>query len=62
MPQLEHIEAIEKRLWTAADTGLPVEAYTEEDVNEKAEEVFRHVYRAYPILPSPFYTSSPAAG
>ena len=50
---------IRDHLWSD-DTGLPVEAYTEEDVNEKAEEVFRHVYRAYPTLPSPFY-SSPVA-
>lgn len=46
-------------LWSD-DTGLPVAAYTEDDVNEKAEDVFRHVYRAYPELPSPFYTSSVA--
>ncbi|HGG60707.1 MAG TPA: type I restriction endonuclease subunit R [Gammaproteobacteria bacterium] len=44
-------------LWSD-DTGLPVEAYTEEDVNEKAEDVFRHIYRAYPELPSPIYSSS----
>ncbi|HFD80612.1 MAG TPA: DUF3387 domain-containing protein, partial [Gammaproteobacteria bacterium] len=48
---------IRDHLWSE-DTGLPVEAYTEEDVNEKAEEVFRHVYRAYPELPSPFYSST----
>lgn len=36
-------------------TGLPVESYTEEDVEEKSEEVFRHVWRAYPYLPSPVY-------
>ena len=47
---------IRDHLWSD-DTGLPVESYTEEDVNEKAEEVFRHVYRAYPTLPSPFYSS-----
>ncbi|MCP5447049.1 MAG: type I restriction endonuclease subunit R [Chromatiaceae bacterium] len=52
---------IRDHLWSDA-TGLPVEAYTEEDVNEKAEEVFRHVYRAYPTLPSPFYAPGPAAG
>ena len=46
-------------LWSD-DTGLPVDAYTEEDVNKKAEEVFRHVYRAYPELPSPFYSSTVA--
>ena len=48
---------IRDHLWSD-DTGLPVEAYTEEDVNEKAEEVFRHVYRTYPELPSPFYSST----
>jgi len=36
-------------------TGLPVAAYTETDVKEKMEEVFRHVYRTYPVVPSPFY-------
>lgn len=44
-------------LWSD-DTGLPVEAYTEEGVHEKAEDVFRHVYRAYPVLPSPVYSVS----
>ena len=44
-------------LWSD-NTGLPIYAYTEDDVNEKAEEVFRHVYRAYPTLPSPFYAST----
>ncbi len=44
-------------LWSD-DTGLPIDAYTEDDVNEKAEGVFRHVYRAYRELPSPFYASS----
>ena len=43
-------------LWSD-DTGLPVDAYTGDDVDEKAKEVFRHIYRAYPTLPSPFYTS-----
>jgi type I restriction enzyme R subunit len=38
-------------------TGLPVEVYSEEDVEEKSEEVFRHDWRAYPNLPSPVYAS-----
>ena len=50
---------IRDHLWSD-DTGLPVDTYTEEDVNEKAEEVFRHIYRAYPELPSPFYSSTVA--
>ena len=41
-------------LWSD-ETGLPTENYTEADVNTKAEEVFRHVYRAYPTVPSPYY-------
>ncbi len=47
---------IRDHLWSD-DTGLPVDVYTEDDVDEKSEEVFRHVYRAYPTLPSPFYSS-----
>jgi len=47
---------IRDHLWSD-DTGLPVDAYTEEDVNEKAEDIFRHVYRTYPELPSPYYSS-----
>jgi type I restriction enzyme R subunit len=37
-------------------TGLPVDSYTETDVSVKTEEVFSHVFRAYPSVPSPFYT------
>ena len=37
------------------DTGLPIDFYTEEEVSMKSEDVFRHVYRAYPIVPSPYY-------
>ena len=44
-------------LWSD-DTGLPIDTYTEDDVNDKAEDIFRHVYRAYPTLPSPFYPSA----
>lgn len=45
---------IKNFLWND-QTGLPVETYTEEDVEEKSAEVFRHVWRAYPRLPSPVY-------
>ena len=97
MPQLEHIEAIEKRLWSAADTlranllkklkaeklkidhwcdkeatrdavnntirdflwsdetGLLAGSYSEDEVEVRAGEVFQHVYRVYPRLPSPIY-------
>ncbi len=49
--------AIHDFLWDD-ETGLPVDDYSEEDVTEKSEEVFRHVYRAYPALPSPFYAAA----
>ena len=37
-------------------TGLPVDHYSEEEVLEKTGEVFRHVMRAYPRVPSPVYS------
>ncbi len=43
--------AIKDYLWE----GLPDDAYTEHDVNEKTEAVFQHVYRSYPTVPSPYY-------
>ena len=44
-------------LWSD-DTGLPVDNYTEDDVDTKAEEVFRHIYRVYPTVPSPYYAAA----
>ena len=41
-------------LWSDS-TGLPIDGYTEDDVEQLAADVFRHVYRAYPTVPSPFY-------
>jgi type I restriction enzyme R subunit len=43
-------------LWDES-TGLPLGCYGEEDIHAKTEEVFRHVYWAYPRLPSPIYGS-----
>ena len=37
------------------ETGLPVNAYSDDEVGLKSEDVFRHVYWAYPTVPSPFY-------
>lgn len=39
-------------------TGLPVDCYSELDVNIKSEEVYRHVFRAYPTVPSPYYSAT----
>jgi type I restriction enzyme R subunit len=46
--------AIRDFLWSE-ETGLPVKSYTEADVKTKAEEVFVHIFRVYPTLPSPYY-------
>jgi type I restriction enzyme R subunit len=40
------------------DTGLPVDTFTEDDVEAKTEDVYRHIYWAYPTLPSPYYATS----
>ena len=39
-------------------TGLPVELYTDAEVATKAEALFRHIYWAYPTLPSPYYAET----
>lgn len=42
--------AIRDFLWND-ETGLPVDTYTEPEVAERAEGVFRHVFRADPTVP-----------
>jgi type I restriction enzyme R subunit len=42
-------------------TGLPVDSYSEEEVKDRTEDVFRHVYRAYPTVPSPYYVNASVA-
>ena len=44
-------------LWDE-ESGLPVEHYDEDAVKERAEEIFRHVYRVYPTIPSPYYANA----
>ena len=51
---------IQDFLWSDK-TGLPVDSYTEDDVQVRSDEVFRHVFRAYPTVPSPYYQSAAAA-
>jgi len=38
-------------------TGLPVDSYDDSDIQIITDDVFSHVYRAYPQLPSPIYSS-----
>ena len=47
---------IENFLWDDR-TGLPTPAYSEEDVKTKSRDVYRHIHRVYPTIPSPFYAS-----
>ena len=47
--------AIRDYLWSDA-TGLPEETFDEDDVEFRADGVFRHFYRAYPTVPSPFFS------
>ena len=48
--------AIRDYLWDEK-TGLPLNAFAEDDVATRAEEVFRHIYRAYPTVPSPYFSA-----
>jgi type I restriction enzyme, R subunit len=41
-------------LWND-ETGLPSDKYDEDEVSLKTDDVYRHMYRAYPTVPSPFY-------
>nr|MBS0021632.1 DUF3387 domain-containing protein [Gammaproteobacteria bacterium] len=49
--------AIRDYLWDES-TGLPLKSFDEEEVGVRSEDVFRHIYRAYPKLPSPYYASA----
>jgi type I restriction enzyme, R subunit len=46
-------------LWSDG-TGLPVDLYSEADVQKKTEDVYRHVFWAYPVVPSPYYMHAAA--
>ncbi len=46
--------AIQNFLWSD-QTGLPVASYTEDDVQARSNDVFQHVFRVYPTVPSPYY-------
>jgi type I restriction enzyme R subunit len=49
--------AIRDFLWSD-ETGLPINVYSDDEVEVKTEDVFRHIFRAYPTLPSPFYATA----
>ena len=43
------------------ETGLPAGVYSDEEVTARSEDVFAHVFRAYPTVPSPFYDDQQVA-
>ena len=47
-------------LWSD-ETGLPADGYSEDEVKIISDNVFLHVFRAYPEVPSPYYGSAEAA-
>ncbi len=49
-------QTIHDFLWSDK-TGLSVDIFAEQDVTEKTEEVFRHIYRAYPTVSSPYFSA-----
>jgi len=48
---------IKDYLWSD-ETGLPAGTYTEDDVANRADDVFRHVCRAYPTVHSSIYAEA----
>ena len=45
------------RIWSDA-TGLPTGDYSEAEVKTKTDDLFRHVFRAYPTVSSPYYENA----
>ena len=52
--------AIRDFLWADA-TGLPSPRYSDAEVQTRVDDVYRHVFRAYPEVPSPYYETDAAA-
>ena len=46
-------------LWEE-ETGLPLDSYSEDEIGTVTSDVYRHVFRVYPTLPSPFYAQDVA--
>ncbi len=38
-------------------SGLPMDSYGDDEVEVLSESIFSHIYRAYPVVPSPYYSS-----
>ena len=49
--------AIHDFLWSD-ETGLPTDGYSEAEVGTKTDDIFRHVFRTYPTVQSPYYENA----
>ncbi len=56
-PTRDEVKVLIRNFLWDETTGLPVDYYTQNDVDKKTEAVFYHVYRAYPTVPSPYYAT-----
>ena len=56
-PTRDKVKVLIRNFLWDEKTGLPVEYYSQSDVDKTAEAVFYHVYRSYPTVPSPYYAT-----
>jgi len=56
-PTRDEVKVLIRNFLWDEKTGLPIDYYSQSEVDKKAEAVFYHVYRAYPTVPSPYYTA-----
>ena len=56
-PTRDKVKVLIKNFLWDEKTGLPTECYSPNDVDKTAKAVFYHVYRTYPTIPSPYYTT-----
>ncbi|MFH1777675.1 MAG: HsdR family type I site-specific deoxyribonuclease, partial [Candidatus Omnitrophota bacterium] len=57
-PTRDEVKVLIRNFLWDEKTGLPVDFYSQSDVDKTAKTVFYHVYRAYPTVPSPYYAST----
>ena len=57
-PARDEIKVLIKDFLWDDKTGLPDECYSIDDVEKKAQDVFNHIFRTYPTIPSPYYTKA----
>lgn len=56
-PTRDEVKVLIRDFLWSEETGLPINYYSQNDVDKTAEAVFYHVYRAYPAVPSPYYVA-----